>query len=219
LPQNFTLGRPKLEKFAELALIPSVYQRDSCMKGKWGSEHFNNDHPIVLELACGKGDYTRGMATLFPEKNFIGVDIKGNRLWTAARLAEEGDLNNVAFIREQIDHLADYFEPGEVSEIWITFPDPFPRKREIKKRLTSPKFLDVYRKIVLPGTKINLKTDSDGLYEYTLEVITEQNLEVVKNYPDIYAAGVTHEVHGIQTYYEKMHLKEGRTIKYLCFLL
>lgn len=211
------MGRPKLQKFAELAELPTVFQRDGRMKGRWHSEYFKNKHPIVLELACGKGDYTRGMAALFPEKNFIGVDIKGNRLWTAARLAEQAELHNVAFIREQIDHLGDYFEPGEVSEIWITFPDPFPRKREIKKRLTSPKFLNVYRTFLPSGAHIHLKTDSDSLYAYTLEVIAEQKLQVYKNYPDIYAAGVAHEVYNIQTYYEQMHLKEGRTIKYVCF--
>ena len=196
-----------------------VFQRDGSMKGHWHSDYFRNNHSIVLELACGKGDYTRGMAALFPEKNFIGVDIKGNRLWTAARLAQEAGLDNVAFIRDQIDLLGEYFTPGEISEIWITFPDPFPRKRDAKRRLTAPKFLDVYRSVSKPGTVLHLKTDSDSLYAFTKEVIAEQNLEVLKDYPDIYAVGVSHEVYNIQTYYEQLHLREGRTIKYISFLL
>lgn len=213
------MGKNKLLKFAELEENPMVFQKDGKLKGKWKSGFFKNNHPIVLELACGKGDYTHGMASLFPEKNYIGMDIKGNRLWTGARITAEKGLKNVAFIRDHIDRLEDYFEPGEVSEIWITFPDPFPKKSDYRRRLTAPKFLDVYRKVLPKGGIVNLKTDSDLLFEYTLEVIEEQKLPVLDLHRDIYTEGVTHKTFDIQTYYEKMHLKDKRTIKYVRFIV
>jgi len=219
LRQIFPLGKPKLQKFAELSQIPIVFERNPAMKGRWAGEVFKNNYPVVLELACGKGDYSRGMAALFPEKNFIGVDIKGNRLWTAAKLSEAAGLNNVAFIREQIDLLGNYFTPGEVSEVWITFPDPFPRSGHAKKRLTSPRFLQMYRALFLPGTRIYLKTDSDSLYEYTLEMIELHQLQIVLNFPNLYAQQAEKEAHGITTYYESLHLREGKTIKLVCFTI
>jgi tRNA (guanine-N7-)-methyltransferase len=214
------LGRPKLEKFAALADMPNVYERDASHKGQWASAHFKNDHPIVLELACGKGDYAIGLAKQFPEKNFIGVDIKGNRLFTGATRAAAQGLNNVAFLREQIDHLEEYFAPGEVSEIWITFPDPFLKKSKSKKRLTSSKFIPVYRKFLQPGGLVHLKTDSPELYAFTKETIAEMGLKLLKDYPDVYAMGKQEtELFGIQTYYEQMHLADNRTIHYLCFTI
>jgi len=212
------MGRPKLEKFAAIANMKNVYQHNPAHKGAWASNHFGNNHPLVLELACGKGDYARGLAKQFTDKNFIGVDIKGNRLYTGATLANQQDITNVAFIREQIDHLDQYFEPGEIDEIWITFPDPFLKASKSRKRLTSPKFIEIYRKFLKPGGFVNLKTDSPQLYEFTKEVIGEMNLNLVKDYPDVYASGKQEtELYGIQTYYEQMHLKDNRTIHYLCF--
>lgn len=211
--------KSKLEKFAELPHMANVFEKNPAMKGKWRSDYFKNDTKVTLELACGKGDYARGLAQQFPEENFIGMDIKGNRIWTAATIASNENLNNVAFIRDQIDHLADYFEPEEVDEIWITFADPFLQKSKSKKRLTSTKFLPVYKQVLKKGGLIHLKTDSDVLYEFTLETIEELGLEIVHNYDDIYKAEVSHLCYDIKTYYEQMHLKNGLTIKYVCFKL
>ena len=208
------MGR-KLNKYEELKTIENVFERDPSMKGRWRESFFKNDRDIVLELACGKGDYTNGLAALFPEKNFIGMDLKGNRIWSAARIGRINELKNVAFIRDQIDQIDEYFEDGEVSEIWITFADPYLKKSKAKKRLTSSKFLLLYQKILPPGGVMHLKTDSDVLYEFSKVSIVEFGCEIIDDHPDIYAEGVTHKTHYIQTHYEKMHLKIGRIIKYL----
>jgi len=213
------VGKNKLFKFADLVNKPNVFQKGSNIKGKWQSDFFKNNYPVVLELACGKGDYSIGMAVQFPEKNFIGMDIKGNRIWSAATITEKLELNNIAFIRDQIDKIEDYFLPETISEIWITFSDPFPKKNDHRKRLTSLKFLPLYKKVLEKDGIIHLKTDSDLLYEYTKEVLAEVPSEVLKDYPDVYAMDKNSELYNIQTYYEKMHLKNGRTIKYLCFRL
>lgn len=212
-------SKSKLQKFAELSTHPLVLEKNPILKGKWNSDFFKNKHPIVLELACGKGDYTLGMAKLFPEKNFVGMDIKGNRIWSAARIATLENLQNVGFIRDQIDHIDAYFEQSEISEIWITFSDPFPRDGDAKKRLTSTKFLPLYKKILNTNGIIHLKTDSDLLYNFTKETLAEYPSEILKDYEDVYAMKKNEELYGIQTYYEKMHLKDNRTIKYLCFKL
>ncbi len=213
------MGKNKLFKFADLVNKINVFDKDISLKGKWQQDFFKNDNSIVLELACGKGDYSIGMATQFPDKNFIGVDIKGNRIWSAATITEKLELKNIAFIRDQIDKIDTYFLPEEVSEIWITFADPFPRKSDHKRRLTSSKFLPIYKKILKPNGIIHLKTDSDILYEYTKEVLAEIPSEIIKDYPDVYAMNKNEELFNIQTYYEKMHLKNEKTIKYICFRL
>lgn len=212
-------SKSKLQKFAELAENPIVFQKNPTLKGKWNSDFFKNDHPIILELACGKGDYTLGMARLFPEKNFIGMDIKGNRIWSAARIAALENLQNVGFIRDQIDHLTSYFDTNEIAEIWITFSDPFPRKGDARKRLTSTKFLAIYKAVLARGGLVHLKTDSDILYEFTKETLQAVPSEILKDYADVYAMQKNEELYNIQTYYEKMHLLDKRTIKYLCFRL
>ncbi len=212
-------SKSKLQKFAELAENPIVFEKNNAMKGKWNTTFFKNNHPIIIELACGKGDYTLGMAKLFPEKNFIGIDIKGNRLWSAARVANLENLTNVAFVREQIDQLENYFEANEISEIWITFSDPFPRKGDAKRRLTSQKFLPIYKKIIQAGGIIHVKTDSDLLYEFTKEMLAAFPSTIIKDYADVYALQKNDELYGIQTYYEKMHLRDNRTIKYISFQL
>lgn len=212
-------SKSKLQKFAELANNPIVLEKNPVLKGKWKAVFFKNTHPIIIELACGKGDYTLGMAKLFPDKNFIGVDIKGNRIWSAARIADIENLQNVGFIRDQIDHLSDYFEKGEVEEIWITFSDPYPRDGDAKKRLTSKKFLSVYKNILKEGGLIHVKTDSDLLYNFTKEMLHDFPSEIIKDYDDVYAMQKNEELYGIQTYYERMHLNDNRTIKYLCFRL
>lgn len=211
--------KSKLEKFAELASNPIVIEKNPVLKGKWHTDFFKNEHPIIVELACGKGDYTLGMAKLFPEKNFIGVDIKGNRIWSAARIASIENLTNVGFIRDQIDHIHEYFEQGEVAEIWITFADPFLRDGDAKRRLTDKKFLRLYKIILQKDGLIHVKIDSDVLYNYTKEMLQEFPSKILKDYEDVYAMNKNDELHGIQTYYEKMHLKDNRTIKYLQFQL
>jgi tRNA (guanine-N7-)-methyltransferase len=211
------VGKGKLVKWELMKSFSNVIEKDNQFKGNWAKSFFKNQNPIVVELACGKGDYAIGMAKLFPDKNFIGIDIKGNRLFTAANTAKADELNNVGFLRTQIDHLEDYFEKGEISEIWITFPDPFPRKGDVKKRLTSKKFIDIYRKILPPKTTVNLKTDSQLLYEFTKETIENERLTTIKDFSDVYKMGKNEELYGIQTYYEKMHLLDNRTIHFISF--
>ncbi|RMD91677.1 MAG: tRNA (guanosine(46)-N7)-methyltransferase TrmB, partial [Calditrichaeota bacterium] len=181
------MSKNKLAKFAELETFSNVFQNftplqpalTSCgrkvdFKGRWSEDYFANSQPLVLELACGKGDYSVNLARQYPEKNFIGVDVKGNRLWTGAKNAMDEELSNVAFVRTRIEQLDLFFGPNEVSEIWITFPDPFPRKSRALKRLTSPRFLNIYRKVCKPGAQIHLKTDAVNLFDYTLEVLEEE---------------------------------------------
>lgn len=186
-------------------------------KGRWHSDIFKNKNPIVLELACGKGEYSIGLAELEPGKNYIGIDIKGNRMWVGATTALEKGLDNVRYFRAFIDHLPRYFEKGDVSEAWIIFPDPYIKKE--RKRLTSPKFLKTFREVMEPDTVINLKTDSELLYEYTREVIEEQNLELLEDIPNVYQTHSDHPKLSIQTYYEGMHLEKGKTIRFLSFRL
>jgi len=186
-------------------------------KGEWASVFFKNNNPVVLELACGKGEYTVNLAVLFPDKNFIGVDYKGNRIWRGAKTALEDGVNNVAFLRIQIENLIDYFAPGEVDEIWITFPDPQPQLSREKKRLTSPRFMKMYKKILRPGAYINLKTDNDGFHAYTVEQIGEQKLNLHIRTEDLYHSEHADEVLSIKTYYEKKYLKDNKNINYLKF--
>lgn len=213
------MGQKKLQRFAEIETFPNVLIYPEGMQGKWG-RHFGNNHPITLELACGKGDYALGMGRMFPERNFIGVDLKGNRIWRGAKTALDEKVNNVAFLRTQIDKLENYFTAGEVEEIWITFPDPFLRGSKAKKRLTHPKFLELYQKVLVPGATINLKTDSAELYNFTKEVIEAVPCGLVEDIADVYANPATMApVLKIQTFYEGMHLADRRTIRFLKFTL
>ncbi len=210
------MSKGKLEKFSEFDAFENTLDFNDNTKGKW-HVIFGNNNPIVLELACGKGDYTTGLAKRNPQFNYIGIDIKGNRLWRGAKTAIEEKLTNVRFLRIQIDFIEKYFAPEEVSEIWITFPDPQPAKP--RKRLTSSRFLSHYRQIATPDTTINLKLDSDLFYESTLETIAEEGLEIIENIPDVYKMPCKAELKEIQTFYENIWLKEGRIIKYLKFRL
>ncbi len=225
------MGKGKLRKFAELARFPHVFENFSHtypeligkegevvdFRGRWSRDFFGNDRPLVLELACGRGEYTVELARRYPEKNFIGIDIKGARIWAGARQALEEGLGNVAFVRTRIEHIDAFFGRGEVHALWITFPDPYPRKSKANKRLTSPYFLDLYRKILAEGAELHLKTDNELLYDFTLEVLSQRGdyeLEVWSE--DIHAEGRSlHRDLDICTYYERMHLREGRTIKYV----
>ncbi|SDT65232.1 tRNA (guanine-N7-)-methyltransferase [Mucilaginibacter mallensis] len=213
------MGKDKLRRFAEIDTFSNVLQLDAGkeLKGQWGITQFKNNNPVVLELACGKGEYTVNLARLFPNKNFIGIDYKGNRIWRGAKTALEEGVNNVAFLRIQIENILDYFAPEEVDEIWITFPDPQPQLSREKKRLTSPRFLDKYKHIVRPGGYINLKTDNDPLHAYTAEKIDELKLELHIKTEDLYHSEFADEVLSIKTYYEKKYLKDNKNINYLKF--
>jgi tRNA (guanine-N7-)-methyltransferase len=187
-------------------------------RGTWGDTYFKNQHPIILELACGKGDYTVALAKEHPDQNFIGVDIKGARMWKGAGWALDMSMNNVAFLRTRIEFIDRFFAPGEVSSIWITFPDPFEGK--INRRLTSNPFLERYRRILKPGAILHLKTDSWLLYEFTLEVIhADPRCCVVYANPDIYRGPLDFPELAHKTYYEGKHLADGRTIKYIQFTI
>lgn len=220
------MAKNKQRKFDDISSFKNVTEHTPVNKepfpfrGKWNKEIFKNENPIVLELACGKGEYSVGLGRLDDSKNYIGIDIKGSRIWQGASQALEENLDHVHFLRTYIDHLERFFEAGEISEIWIIFPDPFLRDRDSKKRLTSSKFLEIYRRICWPGTLINLKTDSTELYEFTKEVIEEESLEVVDNVLDVYKDRPSDIVLAeIQTFYEQMHLADNRTIHFISFHL
>jgi len=219
------VGKNKLDRWAEMERIgfvvqPSfedVYQKDYSLKGQWSKVFFQNSHAIVLELGCGKGEYTVGLAKRFPQMNFIGMDIKGARMWKGAVTARKEGLKNVVFLRSRIELLASFFDENEISGIWLTFPDPQPKRRREKKRLTHPKFIEVYRKILDPDGYIHLKTDNIGLFDYTMEVISQNNFPVDFYTKDLYREQKEDPEFEIRTYYEKQFLEEGRDICYLRF--
>ena len=211
------MGKDKLRKFVEIATFKNVKQLDEgkAFKGKWAKEFFQNEQPIVLELACGKGEYTVNLAKLFPSTNFIGIDYKGNRIWRGAKTALEEGITNVGFLRIQIETILEYFEAEEISEIWITFPDPQPQDSREKKRLTNPVFLGRYKQILVEGGIMHLKTDNDGFYAYTLEQIENQQLAKIKETTDLYHSDLVDEVLSIKTYYERKYLAEDKNINYV----
>ncbi len=210
------MSKNKTQKFLEFDAFENTLDFTYETQGKW-QQIFGNTNPIVLELACGKGDYALGLARLHPELNFIGIDIKGNRLWKGAQTALAEGLSNVRFLRIQIDFIEKYFAQNEVSSIWITFPDPQPQKE--RKRLSSSKFLKKYRQIAQQNCDMNVKTDSDLFYESTLETIESEGLPIEMNIADVYKNPASPQYLYIQTFYEKMWLKEGRTIKYVKYRL
>lgn len=221
------MGKNKLRKFAEMESNPLVLQYpfsrlraegfDSFpLRGRW-HEFFKNDNPIVLELGCGKGEYSVGLAELFPQKNFVGIDIKGARMYAGATLAMRRGMTNVAFLRTQIELLDHFFAPGEVSEIWITFPDP--QMKKATKRLTGTRFMELYRKVMTPGGIVRLKTDSPFLYAYTREMARLNGLPFEVDTDDLYHSGLVDPILAIRTHYESQWLARGLTIKYLAFAL
>ena len=230
-----TMGRKnKLSKFAEVLSFPNVYEcynvqqpslvgvgmQEVDLKGRWQEAHFKNGNPITLELACGGGEYTVALARQFPDRNFIGVDVKGNRIWKGAKKALEEGLSNAAFLRTRIEIIDHFFAPGEVDEIWITFPDPFPRSSKVNRRLTSPFFLEKYRQILRPGGFVHLKHDDPDFYRFTLDTIAaDPRCTLLYADDDIYAHPLPYPELGIQTLYEKMHLEAGKTIKYARYTL
>lgn len=213
------MGKDKLRRFAEIETFANVYQLDAgkALKGNWSNMHFKNEAPLVLELACGKGEYTVNLAQLFPHKNFIGIDYKGNRIWRGAKTAMEEGIDNVAFLRIQIEHILDYFDAAEVSEIWITFPDPQPQISREKKRLTAPRFLEKYKVILQESAPINLKTDNDDFYAFTLDTIDQLGLKLHVRTEDLYRSDLVDEVLSIKTYYEKKYLTHNKNINYVRF--
>lgn len=218
----------KLEKFADLDTFKNSFTLffekladGFALKGKWRDTYFKNDRPLILELGCGKGEYTLGLSQNNRDKNYIGVDIKGNRIWTGAREALEKNLENVAFLRTRIDFIDHCFNENEVDEIWITFPDPQPQSTRARSRLTHPIFINRYRKFLKPGGLVHLKTDNTGFYEYTLEMIAENKLPLIWHTSDLYrnCPEDRQELVNIKTYYEKLFTEKGEDIKYVCFRL
>lgn len=219
------MAKNKLAKFAEMETLENVFQprhaevfrTEYPLKGKWNNEVFHNTNPIVLEIGCGKGEYTVELAKLYPEKNFIGLDIKGARMWKGAKEAQENAQTNVAFLRIYAELLESVFAPGEISEIWITFPDP--QMAKARKRLTGTRFLSLYRKVMQENGIVHLKTDSPFLYAYTSEIIKHNGLGEQVNTGDLYGCDINDKILGIKTFYEKQWLSRGKKIKYIRFSL
>ncbi len=220
------MSKGKLEKFKEVTEFPNTleypdFQDEGSQKprGRWHSDIFENHNPIVLELACGKGTYTLELARQNPEINFVGIDIKGGRIWKGAKKALEEGLENVRFLRIYIDHLDEYFGPDEVDDIWITFPDPYPRYSDRNKRLSGPKFLKIYQRVLKQGGAINFKTDSNELFTFTKESVRQSGCKVHDVVEEIYQERPDDELLTIQTYFERRHLEKGRTISFIKFSL
>lgn len=219
------MGKNKHKRFQENATFSNLVQpafeeifgRDHRLKGRWREEFFHNDNPIVLELGCGRGEYTVALGEKFPDKNFIGIDIKGARLWRGAKTATENSMPNVGFIRTRIEFINSFFAEGEVDEIWITFPDPQLKKNRVKKRLTSPEFLTRYAGFLRSDGLIHLKTDCLHLHEYTLAVIDGNDLPLKGACNDIYGKGYADDLLSIKTTYEAKFLSRGQQITHLCF--
>lgn len=224
---QYTVGsKNKLKRFRENETFGNVFQptREEVLednfplKGKWNSEFFKNDHPIVLELGCGKGEYSVGLAERYPEKNFIGVDLKGARFWRGAKTAVESGMTNVAFVRTQIELIESCFASGEVSEIWITFPDPQIKYKRTKHRLTNTAFLQRYKNILNAEGVVNLKTDSEFMHGYTLGLLHGEGHEVIYANHDVYRqSGAPEVVTAIQTFYESQYLEKNKAITYIQF--
>lgn len=216
------MSRQKQKKFTENEARDNVIQPGKSLfeqvKGHWNKIFFGKENPLVVELGCGRGEYTVGMARLNPGNNYIGVDIKGDRIWKGSKTASEESLENVGFLRTQVQSLDDFFEPNEIDELWITFPDPRPKKRDIKRRMTHPRFLDIYQRLLKPGGKVHLKTDNELFYNYTLEVIQMSSATtLVKSTDNLYQSNLVNPVLQIRTHYEELFANQGFSIKYLCF--
>lgn len=212
------MAQKKLQRFTAIKTFPNVFEYPEGMKGKW-NDFFKNTNPVLLELACGRGEYTVGLARLFPHQNFIGIDVKGNRMYIGAKKCLAENIGNAAFLRTQIEKLADYFNPGEVDEIWLTFPDPQLRTSRAKKRLTHPRFLRLYHQVLKPGGIIHLKTDSPDLYHFTKRVAVLYGLTIVEDLDDVYAGQNIKEELKIKTHYESLDIAQSKKNHYLKFTL
>ncbi len=216
------MSRRKLVRFAENEQNPNVIQFGKPIfeeiKGNWNEKQFENQNPIVVELACGRGEFTVGLGRVFTDQNFIGVDIKGSRIWKGSSTATEEGIHNVAFLRTQIQQLEQFFAEGEISELWITFPDPYPREGDEKRRLTSPRFLEMYKAMLKAGGIVHFKTDNTDLFNYALELVqSREDIEVIGFTSDFYHSEWKDDHFGIKTKYEKMFSDKGEKIKYLKF--
>jgi tRNA (guanine-N7-)-methyltransferase len=219
------MGKNKLKKFDDMAAFPHVYQYpfhvlqsvgEFPLKGKWRAEVFQNDCPVVLELGCGRGEYTVGLGRLFPDKNFIGIDLKGARIWAGAKESLASGMKNVAFLRTSIELISHFFASGEVNEIWLTFPDP--QMKKVNKRLSGTRFMKLYREILQGKGLIHLKTDSHFLYAYTLDMIKVNQYPIEVCTDDLYHSGMADDILSIQTFYEQQWLERGLKIKYIRFV-
>lgn len=221
------MGKNKLQRWAEMEGFPNVIQpqlkdilnKDHDLKGKWGSLQFKNKNPLVIELGCGRGEYTLGLGKMYPNINFIGIDIKGARLWRGAKNALNENLSNVAFLRTRIEFIKSFFEPGEVDEIWLTFPDPQLKRRRKNKRLTNAGFLNSYLEFLKPDGVIHLKTDSHELFQYTFDLLEYNNVKVLEALDNLYSGDYKNDILSIKTYYEQKFLEQGINITYLKFQL
>jgi tRNA (guanine-N7-)-methyltransferase len=216
------MSRKKLVRFKANEENPNVVQEGKPIfeeiKGQWRARQFQNQNPLVVELACGRGEFTVGLARVFPHQNFIGVDIKGSRIWKGSSTATEEGLENVAFLRTQIQLLDKFFDQGEIDELWITFPDPFPRDGDEKRRLTSDRFLDMYKPLLKSRGTVHFKTDNTGLFDFSLNLVqSRKDIEVLGHTHDFYQSEWKDDHFGIQTRYEKMFSEKGEKIKYLKF--
>lgn len=212
------MAQKKLQRFADIKTFANVLEYPENMPGKWNS-FFKNDNPVILELACGRGEYTFGLAKLFPQQNFIGVDVKGNRMYIGAKKCLAEKINNTGFLRIQIERITEFFSAGEVEEIWITFPDPQLRISKAKKRLTHPRFLRLYQQFLKPAGVIHLKTDSPDLYIFTRQVIELYGLTIVEDCSDVYKQSEIKEELKIKTHYESLDIAQSKKIHYLKFTL
>ncbi len=222
MPRIKTALKNKTFRFKVIAKRANVLEPGKELfmgiKGQWNTLHFPKPQPLTVELACGRGEYSVALAARFPERNYVGVDVKGDRIWKGSTMAVEQGLTNVGFLRTNILMIESFFAPAEIDEIWLTFPDPRPRKRDIKRRLTSPRFLEMYKRILRPGGIFRLKTDNTGLFQYTLETLAERNDIVdLESTADVYNSSLRGECYDIKTRYEEMFAAKGETIKYLRF--
>ncbi|MCX6326121.1 MAG: tRNA (guanosine(46)-N7)-methyltransferase TrmB [Bacteroidia bacterium] len=221
------MGKNKLARWTEFGSFDNVIQpeigdvfaKDHPVKGRWNKEIFKNENPVILELGCGKGEYTIGLASRFPGNNYIGIDIKGARMWRGAKTANEQKLPNVAFLRMRIEFINSFFSTDEIDEIWITFPDPHPGGRNSSKRLISPRFLNVYRLFLKNRGIVHLKTDNIELYNYSKKVVSDNSLDLIVSTNDLYSENISDDILSIRTHYEKIFLNEGLKINYLSFRL
>ena len=213
------MAKRKLQRYIEVGTFKNVKQLEEGkeFRGNWSKSFFKNENPIVLELACGKGEYSVNLAKKYPNKNFIGIDYKGNRLWIGAKMALDENVENVGFLRIQIQNIMDYFAENEIDEIWITFPDPQAQSPLERKRLTNLTFLNKYKTVLKNGGAVNLKTDNDGFYQYTLEKVNELNLDILEKTDNVYLDFPNDEVLSIKTHYERIYLNKGKNINYLKF--
>ncbi|MFH0841409.1 MAG: tRNA (guanosine(46)-N7)-methyltransferase TrmB [Bacteroidota bacterium] len=221
------MGKNKLARWAELGTFSNVFQpdteglygKDHPVKGNWCRDIFRNSNPVILELGCGRGEYTVGLSSMFPGKNYIGIDIKGARMWRGAKTTSENRMPNAAFLRTRIEYINSYFAKDEVDEIWITFPDPHPGKLNSNKRLTCSWFLNIYRNFLKENGIVHLKTDNTELFNYTRNIAVRNNLQIICSSSDIWSGRKENDILSIRTHYENQFLAKGLKIKYLAFRL